>query len=377
MKNLKPLNLLLLFTVIVAYLLLWPVPVSPVSWQAPKASGYTGSFTPNSKLAKLEFYTIADQTGPEAVVFDGEGRLYTSTHEGWIFRMGENGKALEPWVKTQGRPLGMAFDGLGNLIVADAFIGLISIDADGQQEILTQKAGGKEILYANDLAIATDGKIYFSDSSTKFSAKQVGGTYEASLLDLLEHGGHGRLLVFDPASKTTRILLDGLNFANGVALDPLEQYVLVNETGSYRIVKYWLKGERSGQSEVLIDNLPGFPDNLAAGMQGRFWLGLASPRNKLLDAFSDKPWVRKLVQRLPAFIRPKTVAYGHVMAIDGNGKVVASLQDPKGAYPVTTGVAETEEYLYISSLMAKRLGRLSKAQLNQTKNGQTKNGHPF
>ena len=88
MKNIKPLLLLLVFAAITAYLLLWPV---PVSWQAPKASGYTGPFTPNSKLANLEFFTIADQTGPEAVVFDREGRLYTSTHEGWVLRMGANG----------------------------------------------------------------------------------------------------------------------------------------------------------------------------------------------------------------------------------------------------------------------------------------------
>ena len=55
-------------------------------------------------------------------------------------------------------------------------------------------------------------KYTFSDASTKFGAKANGGTYAASLLDIMEHGGHGRLLVYNPEDQTTKILMQGLNF---------------------------------------------------------------------------------------------------------------------------------------------------------------------
>ena len=109
---------------------------------------------------------------------------------------------------------------------------------------------------------------------------------------------------------------------------------------------------------TLIDNLPGFPDNLSRGYGGRFWVGLASPRNNLLDAISDKPWLRKVVQRLPAFMRPQAQSYGHVVAISAEGDVLLSLQDPTGHYPVTTGLVESDKYWYITSLMSDRLARM-------------------
>jgi len=72
--------------------------------------------------------------------------------------------------------------------------------------------------------------------------------------------------------------------------------------------------------------------------------------------------MRKVIQRMPAFLRPKAVPYGHIMAIDGQGKVVADLQDPDGKYPLNTSVTETKDYLYIGSLVAPVLARLDKAK---------------
>lgn len=71
--------------------------------------------------------------------------------------------------------------------------------------------------------------------------------------------------------------------------------------------------------------------------------------------------MRKVIQRMPAFLRPEAKPYGHIIAIDGEGRVVMDLQDPNGAYPINTSVTETDGYLYIGSLMAPVLGRLKKA----------------
>lgn len=239
----------------------------------------------------------------------------------------------------------------------------MSVSQDGKISELSAVADGIPIRYADDVDIAADGKIYFSDASTKFGAKESGGTYEGSLLALMEHGGHGRLLVYDPATKETKTLLDGLTFANGVAVSHDQKYVLVNETGGYRVIRYWISGSKKGQSDVFIHSLPSFPDNISTGMNGRYWIAFVSPRNALLDGLSAKPFMRKVVQRMPAFLRPQATAYGHIIAIDEAGLVVEDLQDPAGGYPINTSVTETNNFLYIGSLVAPVLGRIEKGKI--------------
>ena len=324
--------LLLILIVVLLYLLLWPVPIEPVAWQAPPNPGYTGPLAPNERLKGVEVFPIGDNHGPEAIALDAQGWIYAATHEGRIVRLQADGSRPENWVETGGRSLGIRFDGKGNLIVADAFRGLLKIAPDGKITVLATTADGKPVLYVNDLDVAADGKIYFSDASTKFGAKQWGGS-------------HGRLLVCDPDTGKAQTLLAGLNFANGVAVSHDQTYVLVNETGSYRVLRYWISGPRRGQTEPLIEGLPGFPDNISAGLDGRCWVALISPRNKLVDGLSGRPFVR-----------------GHIIAIDGTGKVLANLQDPDGGYRLNTSVTETKDYLYIGSLVMPSLGRLSKSK---------------
>jgi len=355
-------GLLVVLAALVLYLLAWPVPIDPVAWTAPPNPGYTGVHARNERLKGLETLPLGGLHGPEDVALDHEGRIYAATHEGVIVRLDRDGRNPQPWARTGGRPLGIDFDGAGNLIVADAYRGLLSIAPDATVKVLATEAEGVPIRYADDVDVAADGKIYFSDASTKFPAESGGGTLTASLLDLMEHGGHGRLLVYDPATGKITVALKGLNFANGVAVSPKQDFVLVNETGSYRVIRYWIAGERKGQSEPLIEALPAFPDNISAGEGGRFWVALVSPRNALVDRLSGSPFLRKVIQRLPAFLRPKPVLYGHVIALDAQGKVVADLQDPSGAYPINTSVTETADYLYIGSLVAPVVARLPKSK---------------
>ena len=344
-----------------AYLLLWPVPIKPVAWDAPTNPGYTGQFSPNMKLAGLKTLLIGDHHGPEDVAGrteNGQMMIYTSTQSGDIIKINPRKDTNEVYVNTGGVALGLQFDASGNLIIADAHLGLLSINEAREVTVLTDIADGIPINYADELDIAADGKIYFSDASTKFGAKAAGSTLAGSLLELMEHGSTGRILVYDPADKTTSVLAKNLSFPNGVAMCPNDECVLVVETGAYNIHRIWLTGERAGTRDIIIENLPGFPDNLNRGQDGRYWLGLTSPRAEALDKLSGKPFVRKIVQRLPASMRPKAQNYGFVIAIDMDGNVLAQYQDPSGAYPLTTGASELGDgWLYISSLSAKVLGR--------------------
>ncbi|MCG6537732.1 MAG: SMP-30/gluconolactonase/LRE family protein, partial [Syntrophales bacterium LBB04] len=216
------------------------------------------------------------------------------------------------------------------------------------------------------VVVAKSGKMNLSDASARFAPKYWGGTFEASVLDIIEQSSTGRILEYDPANKTTRVVTKGLSFANGVALSQDEQTLFVNETGKYRVWKISVNARDldistpNGQTKVLFDNLPGYPDNLMRGLDGKIWLGFAKPRNPTIDKLAAKPFLRKLTLRLPRVMWPVPKAYGHVMAFTEDGKVVADLQDPSGAYPETTAVTETADRLYIQSLHAKGLGWMPK-----------------
>ncbi|MDA0679977.1 MAG: SMP-30/gluconolactonase/LRE family protein [Proteobacteria bacterium] len=345
------------------YLFLWPVPLEPVAWVAPTDAGLVDPFEPNDRLRSARYVDLGVHEGPEDIARGPDGLLYTATSDGNIIRFDQNGSSIETFADAGGRPLGMEFDTYGNLIVANAYLGLQRISRDGQVSTLVDEFNGKKIVYADDVAIANDGIIYFSDASSKFGASISGGSYVASVLDIMEHGGHGRVFRHDPAIGETLLVLDGLNFANGVAVSEDQRYLLINETGSYRILRYWLSGPDQGRREVIIDNLPGFPDNINNGLNGKFWVGLIAPRNELLDQMAPKPWLRKLVQRLPASVRPQAAPSSHVIAITGDGEVLMNLQDTSARLPALTGVFETRDVLWLSTLFGNRVGRLDKQDL--------------
>ncbi len=355
-----------LFLLAAAYLLLWPVPIKPISWDAPMPPGYVGPYAVNTKLANLKMISLGKEEGPEHIAIGKDGKLYTTVASGNILRMNPDGSKQEVFVNTGGRVLGFDFDTSGNLIAADVNKGLLSISPGRKITVLTDKVYRNPIRYADAVVVAKSGKIYFSDASTRFAPKDWGGTFEASVLDIMEQSSTGRILEYDPTKKITRVVAKGFSFANGVALSQDEKTLFVNETGKYRVWKISVNARDldisnpSKLTKVLFDNLPGYPDNLMRGLNGKIWVGLVKPRNPAADKMMTKPLLRKLILRLPRAMWPVPKAYGHVFAFTEDGKVVDDLQDPSGAYPETTGVTETADRLYIQSLHAKGLGWMPK-----------------
>ena len=354
-----------------AYLSFWPISIQPVRWIAPSQPGYSGAHAANSRLAGLQMIDLGAESGPEHIAIGRDGKLYTTVESGRILRMNPDGTEQSVFASTGGRVLGFDFDAAGNLIAADAVKGLLSISSDGKVSVLTDSVninGQRDpIRYADAVVVATTGKMYLSDASTRFAPKDWGGTFEASVLDILEQSSTGRILEFDPATQVTRVVAHGLSFANGVALSLDGQHVFVNETGKYRVWKIAVASEdldvrqTSNQATVLFDNLPGYPDNLMRGRDGKIWLGFAKPRNPTIDNLATQPFMREVTLRLPRALWPIPKSYGHVMAFTEDGKVVADLQDPSGTYPESTGVTETADRLYIQSLHAKGLGWMPNA----------------
>ena len=344
------------------YLSLWPVPVEPVAWSAPVAPGYAGPHAANNRLTGLNLIALGDEAGPEHIVLARDGLLYAAMASGRILRMNPDGTGQEVFATTGGRVLGFDFDAAGRLIAADAVKGLLAIGTDRQVTVLADQVNGDPIRYADAVVVARNGKIYFSDASGRFAPASWGGTFEAGVLDIIEQRSTGRILEYDPTTRATRVVVRGLSFANGVALSEDEQTLFVAETGKYRVWKVAVVANQldvtqgSPQATVLFDNLPGYPDNLMRGQDGRIWLGFTGPRSPNVDAMADKPFLRSLTLRLPRALWPLPKPYGHVFAFTEDGRVVADLQDPTGAYPQTTGVTETADRLYVQNLHLKVLG---------------------
>lgn len=348
---------------VAAWLFLWPVPAEPMSWPAPEPPGYAGAYAPNTRLSGLHTIDLGEDFGPEHIAIGPDGKLYAAMTSGNLLRMDPDGGNREVFANTGGRVLGFAFDAQGRMIAADAMKGLLAIAGDGRVEVLADRVSADDpVSYANSVVVAPDGTIYFTDASRRFAPAKWGGTYEASLLDILEQSATGRVLAYDPATRTTRVVAQGFSFANGIALSGDSQALYVAETGRYRI---WRIDSRardlavqsgSPQAKVLLDNLPGYPDNLMRGREGRIWVGLFRPRNPAADRLAQRPFLRKVLLRLPRALLPVGAPYGHVFAFNENGAVVEDLQDPGGAYAETTGATETAHRLYIHSLHAPVIG---------------------
>ena len=134
-----------------------------------------------------------------------------------------------------GRPLGMRFDRYGaNLVVADAYNGLLEVNPKARtvSTLVPPQPGvdGVPLAFINDLDIARDGTIYFTDSSKKWQRRH-------NRYSILEGDNTGRLFAYYPKNGEVEVLLDDLQFANGVQLSPEGDFLLVVETIAARIMK--------------------------------------------------------------------------------------------------------------------------------------------
>jgi len=347
----------LLLGALLAYLLAWPTGMEPVAWTPPPAPPLEGVYVYNEKLKGIQKLAQGVGVGPEGINVDAVGRVYTGYADGRVVQFSPDGAQYLEWPNTGGRPLGITFGPNGGLVVADAKKGLLHLGSGVQ--LLTHEADGVPFGFTDDADnTRTDKNIYFTDASSKFG-------YGRHMKDLLEHGANGRLLEYNVTTKQTRVLMSGIHFANGVAVGPDDSYVLVNETGEYRILRYWLKGEHKGTHDVFLDNLPGFPDNISFNGIDRFWVAIFAPRDALLDKLlPGSLYLRTVIAKLPAFLQPRPKKHAFVLGLALNSTVVANLQYAgDDAYAPITSVREHGPWLYFGSLTYPAIGRLPLNQL--------------
>jgi sugar lactone lactonase YvrE len=281
-----------------------------------------------------------------------EGCVYTGTADGSIWRIAHDGSRLDRIAHTGGRPLGIESYPDGRLLVCDSTLGVLLVDPrDGAVERVLAEVAGVPMRFCNNAAVAADGTVWFSDSSTRFGQPQWRD-------DLVQNTRTGRLLRLDPAGDVT-VVLDGLAFANGVALAPDGSFVAVAETGARTVVRHWLTGPTAGGRDLLVPELPGHPDNIATGSDGLVWVTLASPVNHVLERLQRTPmWVRRGATRVPAWMQPRIAPSVRVQAYDVAGRLVHDLDLPARDYAMVTGVREHDGTVWLGSLEQPAVARV-------------------
>ena len=277
-----------------------------------------------------------------------EGWVFTGTADGGLHRVSHDGREVVHVGSTGGRPLGLEWLPDGRLLVCDAHRGLLAVDpATGAAEELLGEVEGRPFVFCNNAAVADDGTVYASDSSSVHPVEE----WKTEVLALT---GTGRLVRRAPDGEAT-VLLDGLQFANGVALTGDGASVVVAETSVRRMQRVFVAGPRAGESGLFVDDLPGFPDNIARGSDGLVWVALASPPDPLVELLQRSPMaVRRAVLRLPEAAQPAPQRTIRVQAYDDDGRLVHDLavtdKADTGRFHMATGVREHEGRVWLGSL---------------------------
>lgn len=325
-----------------AYLLLWPTPLAPYAWTPPPdpGTGPGSPFQPTQPLhadAELARAVIEarfakagrpENFGPEDVaVRPGEGRVYTGIGDGSLLSIDPATGDTRFFANSGGRPLGVTFDATGDtLFVADAQLGLLSVDRAGSVTVLVNEADGEPVTFADNLDVDGTGKVWFSAPTREHTLAQV-------TLDVWDSRPSGRLLRYDPRAKRAEVVLDNLFYANGVAVAQDDSFVLVAEFLAFRITRYWLTGERAGSHDVFVDGLPGYPDNITRTPDGHFLVGLSLERLPGLDQQRPHPWLVKVIYRLPGFMKPQAQYPGYLLEFDATGRLLRFAADARAGEP--------------------------------------------
>uniref|UniRef100_A0A0P4WRE4 Strictosidine synthase conserved region domain-containing protein n=1 Tax=Scylla olivacea TaxID=85551 RepID=A0A0P4WRE4_SCYOL len=362
-----------------------------------------GGLARNTKLNNAERILDGRITGPESIASRADDEIFVSLHGGKILRLWgprfDHFKIVTsigpgcdgPWQeKVCGRPLGLRFGLDGKLLVADAYLGLFSVDVDtGDKESLfniTEEIDGAAPMLPDDLDVDKDGNIYWSDAS---SVSHLCDSMTEMMSD-----PSGRIIRFDPKTGTNTVLVRNVHFANGVQLSPDQDFLIFSETFKFRVLRYWLKGPKAGQSEIFVDRLPGFPDNIRPKEDGGYYISLvsyATERNRqLAAALGPLSFVRKLLLRLMTVTKllfeaansiypsvyieklaQKTLHLEPVTAmtiretnlsivveVDADGKIVDSLQGDSGRIVLVSETHKVGENLFFGSPYNNYLGRL-------------------
>jgi sugar lactone lactonase YvrE len=321
------------------------VDIDPVRWQPPPSRSL-----PAPNLDPTLHTLTMPGPAPEDVVVDTDGGVWTGLADGRIVRIARDVKSHNVIGDTGGRPLGLAVSRDGSLLVCDSHHGLLRMNtATGTFESLVRDVEGRRLAFCSNVVESSGGTIYFTESTSRFHYERYKGA-------IMEARGSGSLFRRD-ADGTVTTLLTGLYFANGVTLTSDESALVFAETQGARVSKLWLDGPDAGTVTPLVADLPGYPDNISTGADGRIWVAMVSDRNAFSEWLAPKaPMLRKLLWRLPYGWLPDVKPLVWVLALDPqDGRIQTQVRTAHPAFGSTTGVAQHGDRVWLAGIGASAL----------------------
>jgi ribose transport system permease protein len=319
-------------------------------------------FALNDKLRNVSEIGVGRIEGPEDVILDREDNLYAGSRHGDVVRFfAPDYSRMEVFAHIGGHPLGMAFDRHDNLYVCVGGMGLYRISPDRKVERATDETNrslrsvndDSRLRLADDLDITADGLIFFSEATVRYEMDEWP-------VDGLEARGNGRIICYDTNTNTTRTVLRGLKFPNGICVASDDQSILFAETWGCTVKRYWFAGPKMGRVEMVLENLPGYPDNINLASDGNYWLALVGMRCPALDLAWQMPgFRRRMAKRVPVdeWLFPN-INTGCVIKFNEAGEVLESLWDLGGVnHPMITSMREHRGHLYLGGILNNRIGR--------------------
>lgn len=313
-------------------------PIHPVRWQPPPVDPI-----PDQPGGSVTVVGLPGD-GPEDIVVDSDGWLWTGLVDGRIVRISPDGGHTVV-ADTAGRPLGMHVARDGRVLICDSYRGLLALDpVSGDLTTLVESVDGRKLKFCSNVTETADGTIYFTESTSDFH-------FEHFLAPILEARATGSLFRLS-TDGTVTTLLNGLHFANGVTVTADGSALVFAETVMRRLSKYWLTGPQAGTVTPLAVNLPGMPDNISTGSDGRIWVALVTPANPTAEGLMPRaPWIRKVIWRLPPQLQPKVKPEIWVVGFDADsGAVVGGIRTTHPDFGGVTGVVESEGRLWMSTI---------------------------
>ena len=294
-------------------------------------------------------------SGAESLAFDGKGEgPYAGVSDGRVLKWGGSAvgwttfahsanyrkiplctAGVVPSAETEsmcGRPLGLQFHfKTGDVYIADAYLGLMKVGpGGGEAEVLATGAGGVPFNFVNGLDVhQATGDVYFTDSSSTYPRR-----FNTEIM--MNADATGRLLRYDARTGGVTVLRSGLPYPNGVAVSRDGAQVVVAHTVPCQAFRYFLRGARAGQYELLAD-LPGYPDNVRRDGKGGYWVALNQEKQRL-------------------DVTPATAPAKHLVGVrlDNQGVEVEELTAAKGV--TLSDVAERRGKLWLGSVELEYVG---------------------
>mmetsp|Transcript_706 Transcript_706/g.2002 ORF Transcript_706/g.2002 Transcript_706/m.2002 type:complete len:456 (-) Transcript_706:293-1660(-) len=365
--------------------------------------------------------------GPETVVFDHVGNLFLLTEEANLVQVSDmqpSGNENTMTATTtlvaslgQGRPLGGCFTPDNTLYIADAVLGLTRMrnpaGLHSKIELVAAEVMDGDamttIRFADDVTVGPQsGMVYFTDATDIPASRDNSMVWDVmypSKANCMQGTRTGRLLQYNPETEDVTVLARNLLFANGIAVDEQETYILFAETFSLRLAKYHLAGDKKGSLEYVVDGPPApgckfsvimqcdefgvvpcshappylclFALSFACtdydgvdcawtskGNDNEYCYGIhpstVVPAHKVLNAIPHPldQILRSMLMLLPSWLAPAMQPYTAISVVDASrNEFVELLQDPTGKDVAgMTGVTVRDNKLYLGSLRNDYIG---------------------